>query len=93
MVATPPYHGKFTREMVQAELNRFHYHTAQVSLNGTLAALAKLVPISQIMYGTDFPYRAAAEHSRGVDAIFDEDDRKRVNRENALSILPRLRST
>jgi predicted TIM-barrel fold metal-dependent hydrolase len=63
-----------------------------VSLNGTLAALAKLVPISQIMYGTDFPYRTAVEHSEGVDAIFDEDDRKRVNHDNALSILPRLRT-
>jgi 6-methylsalicylate decarboxylase len=93
MVTTPPYQGKFTRGMVQAELNRFHYDTAQVSLDGTLAALAKLVPISQIMYGTDFPYRAAAEQSNGVDAIFAEDDRKRVNRDNALGILPRLRST
>jgi 6-methylsalicylate decarboxylase len=91
MVAIPPYQGKFTRDMVQAELNRFHYDTAQVSLDGTLAALAKLVPISQIMYGTDFPYRTAVEHSKGVDALFDEDDRKRVNHENALSILPRLR--
>ncbi len=93
MVKTPPYQGKFTREMVQAELNRFHYDTAQVSLDGTLVALAKLVPISQIMYGTDFPYRTAAEHSKGVDAIFSEADRKLVNRENALRILPRLTST
>jgi predicted TIM-barrel fold metal-dependent hydrolase len=29
MVTTPPYQGKFTRETVQAELNRFHYDTAQ----------------------------------------------------------------
>ena len=53
--------------------------------------LAKLVPVSQIVYGTDFPYRTAAEHSKGVDALFDEVDRKRVNRENALRILSRLR--
>ena len=92
MVTTPPYQGKFTRDMVQAELNRFHYDTAQVSLDGTLAALAKLVPISQIMYGSDFPYRTAAGQSHGVDAIFDPNDRMRVNRDNALSILPRLRS-
>lgn len=91
LVTTLPYLGKFTRDVVQAELNRFHYDTAQVSLDGTLAALAKLVPISQIMYGTDFPYRTAVEHSKGVDALFDEGHRKRVNRENALSILPRLR--
>jgi predicted TIM-barrel fold metal-dependent hydrolase len=57
-----------------------------------LAALAKLVPVSQIVYGSDFPYRTAAEHSKGVDALFDEADRKRVNRENALRILPRLGS-
>jgi predicted TIM-barrel fold metal-dependent hydrolase len=91
MVTTPPYQGKFTREMVQAELDRFHYDTAQVSLAGTLAALAKLVPVSQIVYGSDFPYRTAAEHSKGVDALFDEADRRRVNRDNALRILPRLR--
>jgi 6-methylsalicylate decarboxylase len=93
MVTTPPCQGRFTRDMVQAELNCFHYDTAQVSLGGTLAALAKLVPISQIMYGTDFPYRSGAEQSEGVDALFDEDDRKRVNRDNALRILPRLHST
>src|SRR5258708_17254157 len=62
--------GIHTRETVQAELDRFHYDTAQVSLGGTLAALAKLVPVSQIVYGSDFPYRTAAEHSKGVDAIF-----------------------
>jgi 6-methylsalicylate decarboxylase len=91
MVSAPPYKGKFTRETVQAELNRFHYDTAQVSLDGTLAALAKLVPTSQILYGTDFPYRIAAQQSKGVDALFDGDDRKGVNRDNALRILPRLR--
>jgi predicted TIM-barrel fold metal-dependent hydrolase len=93
MVATPPYRGRFTRDMVQAELDRFHYDTAQVSLVGTLTALAKLIPVSQIMYGSDFPYRTAADHSKGVDAAFDEADRKRVNRENALRILSRLRGT
>jgi 6-methylsalicylate decarboxylase len=59
-------------------------------LAGTLAALAKLIPVPQIVYGTDFPYRTAAEHSKGVDTVFQEADRKRVNRDNALRILPRL---
>jgi predicted TIM-barrel fold metal-dependent hydrolase len=90
MVTTPPYQERFTRDLVQGELNRFHYDTAQVSLAGTLAALAKLIPVSQILYGTDFPYRTAAEHSKGVDALFDGADRGSVNRENALRILPRV---
>jgi len=88
MVAMPPYRGKFTREMVQGELNRFYYDTAQVSLAGTLAALAKLVPVSQIVYGTDFPWHFA----EGVDSVFGGDDLARVTRDNALRILPRLRS-
>jgi predicted TIM-barrel fold metal-dependent hydrolase len=91
-VSTPPYKGRFTRESVQAELNRFYYDTAQVSLTGTLAALAKLVPVSQIVYGTDFPYRTAADHTKGVTAVFSGDDLKKVDRDNALRLVPRLRS-
>jgi predicted TIM-barrel fold metal-dependent hydrolase len=92
MVNTPPYKGKFTRESVQAELNRFYYDTAQVSLAGTLAALAKIVPVSQIVYGTDFPYRTAADHTKGVTTVFSGDDLKKVDRENALRLLPRLKA-
>jgi hypothetical protein len=39
MTSTPPYKDKFTRESVQAELNRFYYDTAQVTMAGTLGAL------------------------------------------------------
>ena len=57
----------------------------------TLGALANLVPVSQIVYGTDFPYRTAADHTKGVTAFFKGDDLKAVDRENALRIIPRLR--
>jgi len=93
MVRTPEFKDKFTRESVQAELNRMYYDTAQVSLAGTLGALAKLVPVSQIVYGTDFPYRTAADHTKGVTATFSGDDLKKVDRENALRLIPRLRNT
>lgn len=92
MVSTPPYQGRFTRESVQAQLNRFYYDTAQVSLEGTLATLAKLVPVSQIVYGTDFPYRTAADHTKGVNSVFKGDDLKKVDRDNALRLIPRLKS-
>jgi predicted TIM-barrel fold metal-dependent hydrolase len=91
MTTQPPYHGKFTREMVQAELDRFYYDTAQVSVAGPLAALAKLVPATQIVYGTDFPYRTAGEHSQGVAAVFSGAELTAVERGNALRILPRHR--
>ena len=70
MVSTPPYKGKFTREMVDGQLRRFYYDTAQVSNAVTIGALAKLVPVSQIVFGTDYPYRTGAEHVRGLAAQF-----------------------
>jgi predicted TIM-barrel fold metal-dependent hydrolase len=86
------YKGKFTREIMQGELDRFYYDTAQISNAVTLDALAKLVPISQIVYGTDFPYRTAADHTKGVTEHFKGDDLRKVDRDNALRLLPRLKS-
>jgi predicted TIM-barrel fold metal-dependent hydrolase len=92
MVSTPPYKDKFTREMVDGELRRFYYDTAQVSNAVTIGALAKLVPISQIVYGTDFPYRTGLEHVKGLSAAFSGADLLAIERENALRIIPRLKA-
>ena len=92
MVSTPPYKGKFTREMVDGQLRRFYYDTAQVANAVTIGALAKLVPVSQIVFGTDYPYRTGAEHVHGLAANFGADELKAIDRDNALRILPRLRT-
>jgi predicted TIM-barrel fold metal-dependent hydrolase len=92
MVSTPPYKDKFTREIVDGELRRFYYDTAQVSNAVTIGALAKLVPISQIVYGTDYPYRTGLEHVKGLSAAFSGADLMAIDRENALRILPRLKT-
>jgi predicted TIM-barrel fold metal-dependent hydrolase len=90
IVSTPPHKGKFTREMVDGELKRYFYDTAQISNAVTLEAVSKLVPVSQIVFGTDFPYRTAADHAKGVTAYFKGDDLKKVDRENALRLVPRF---
>ncbi len=92
MVSTPPYKDKFTRETVDGQLRRFYYDTAQVSNAVTIGALAKLVPVSQIVFGTDYPYRTGAEHVKGLAANFNAGELKAIDRENALRILPRLRT-
>jgi 6-methylsalicylate decarboxylase len=92
MVNTPPYKDRFTREMVDGQLRRFYYDTAQVANAVTIGALAKLVPISQIVFGTDYPYRTAAEHTRGLAASFNAEELKAIDRDNSLRILPRLRT-
>jgi predicted TIM-barrel fold metal-dependent hydrolase len=92
MVSTPPYKDKFTRAIVDGELNRFYYDTAQISNAVTIGALAKLVPISQIVYGTDYPYRTGLEHVKGLGAVFAGADLMAIERENALRIIPRLKT-
>jgi predicted TIM-barrel fold metal-dependent hydrolase len=91
MVTTPPYKGQVSRDMVDAQLKRFYYDTAQVSNEVTIRALADLVGVPQIVFGTDFPYRSSAEHVAGLTARFNAEDLASIDRDNALRILPRWR--
>jgi predicted TIM-barrel fold metal-dependent hydrolase len=92
MVTTPPYKDKFTRASVDHELKRFYYDTAQIANAVTLGALTKLVPVSQIVFGSDYPYRTSTDHVNGLSTALSPGDLKAVDRENALRILPRLRT-
>src|SRR5207244_7388900 len=47
---------------VEHELRRFYYDTAQAAHPYALASLTKLIPISQIVFGTDYPSRTRAGH-------------------------------
>jgi predicted TIM-barrel fold metal-dependent hydrolase len=77
---------------VLAELQRFHYDVAQIAHPAALAALTRLVPISQILWGTDFPFRFGFEYVKGLAEFgFAEDDLRAIERENALRLLPRWR--
>lgn len=74
------------------ELQKLYYDTAQGNDAGALAALMKLVPISQVLYGTDYPFRDAAEVNAGLAAYgFSAGDLRAIDRDNALKLLPRLK--
>ena len=90
IVSSPPYRGRFTRESVEHELKRFYYDTAQVANSVTIAALAQLVPTSQIVFGSDYPYRTPLEHVEGLAKAFGDSELAAIGRDNALRILPRL---
>jgi predicted TIM-barrel fold metal-dependent hydrolase len=81
-------------EGVAAELRRFYYDTAQVANPAAMSALTKVVPVSQIVLGTDFPYRTGLDQVKGLRdcGVFSEPDLKRIERDTALSLLPRLRA-
>ena len=78
----------------RAELARCYFDTAQSANDVAMGALRKVVPLSQIVFGTDFPFRTADHHVERLikDGVFSESELRRVYRENALSFLPRLRS-
>ena len=74
------------------QIRRFYYDTAAIPNDVTLSALAKMVPASQILYGTDFPYGTAAYTTQGVTSFFKGADLAKVDRENALRLIPRLKT-
>ncbi len=78
---------------VEYELKRFYYDTAQAAHPMALASLTRLVPTSQIVFGSDFPYRTAADHVKGLAAFgFSASDLQAIERENAARLLPRLKT-
>jgi 6-methylsalicylate decarboxylase len=48
--------GEFAPDGIESELRRLYYDTANATHPASMAALMKLVPASQITYGTDYPY-------------------------------------
>jgi len=76
---------------VMHEIERFFYDTAQAANAAAMACLRKVIPVSQIVFGTDFPYRTAEEHVTGLRTCgFSEQELRQIDRENALRLVPRL---
>jgi 6-methylsalicylate decarboxylase len=73
------------------ELRKMYYDTAQATNPVAMRALRQVVPVSQILYGTDYWYRSAAETSKGLltDKVFTGKELEAINRGNAMKILPR----
>lgn len=74
-------------------LKRFYYDTAQASHIYAMSSITKLVAITQLVYGTDFPYRNNEEHIKGLRQCgFSESDLRAIECENAQRLLPRWKS-
>jgi predicted TIM-barrel fold metal-dependent hydrolase len=74
------------------QVRRFFYDTAGSASPIPLQSLKLLIPTSQIVFGTDYPFGGQpAATVQGVQAAgFNEAELKGINRDNALKILPRL---
>jgi 6-methylsalicylate decarboxylase len=89
----PPVKSSPTGEVILRELRKCYYDTAQISNPVALGALRKVIPVSQILYGTDYWYRTAVESVRGLTTskVFNTQELRAILRTNAERILPHYR--
>lgn len=76
---------------VMHELAKFYYDMAQGNHPGALDALGRIAPVSQYLYGTDFPFRFGDEVNKGIAAYpFPAAQRLAIERGNSLRLMPSL---
>jgi predicted TIM-barrel fold metal-dependent hydrolase len=74
-------------------LRRFYYDTAGSANPVNMNALKTLVPTTQIVFGTDAPFFDGAPQVQGLQASgFSSDELRGIERDNALQLIPRLRT-
>jgi predicted TIM-barrel fold metal-dependent hydrolase len=83
--------GQFAPEGIEKEFQRLYYDTANATAPASMAALLKLVPDTQVTYGSDYPYvpmdtQAAALATLGLSGT----QVRAIESGNAMQLLPRL---
>ena len=77
------------------ELQKFYYDTAQAFNPYTMPSFKKMVPVSHIVFGTDYPLGggSAALVAKGLldNGGFTASEMRAIDRENALALLPRIK--
>jgi 6-methylsalicylate decarboxylase len=83
---------EFAPEGIIGELRRLHYDTANATSAPAMAALTKLVPVSQITYGTDFPYFGVGQFANLQQIGLTQADLDAIGSGNATRLIPRLKA-
>ena len=78
---------------VEYEIKRFYFETAHASKAAAMDAMKDLVPVSQILFGSDATIRPYDLTVEGLDSYqgFSPNDWHAINRGNAERLFPRLR--
>jgi predicted TIM-barrel fold metal-dependent hydrolase len=72
-----------------AALKRFYYDTAAAAIAPPMLALRQVVPVSQILFGTDYPYGSARTVARQLreSGVFDAAEIAAIERGNPERLL------
>ena len=91
LAKSPKFAAQFPQGFAAAA-GKFYYDTAWTTNPEAMSALSKLVPISQIVFGTDFPYLTASEQLKGLKecGAFTAADLEKIDSQNALALVPRF---
>jgi predicted TIM-barrel fold metal-dependent hydrolase len=73
------------------QLRRFYYDTAGSNNLIQMTALRQMIGMSQIVFGTDFPFGRSANIAAGLEecGVFNAEELKLIDRGNALKFLPK----
>jgi predicted TIM-barrel fold metal-dependent hydrolase len=78
---------------IDFELKRLYYETANAAYAPNMAALLKYVAISQVLFGTDYPFVSVTENVSDLGKIgLPANALQAIERENAARLISRLRT-
>jgi predicted TIM-barrel fold metal-dependent hydrolase len=80
----------FAPDGIEAEFRRLHYDTANATHPASMAALMKLVPTSQITFGSDYPYFSTSQIEALRGMHLPADQLRAIESGNAARLIPRL---
>jgi predicted TIM-barrel fold metal-dependent hydrolase len=86
-----PKAAEFAPAGIVGELQRLNYDTANATSAPAMAALLKFVPVSQVTYGTDYPYFPLYQHVTLAQSGLSAADLAAIESGNAMRLLPRLK--
>jgi 6-methylsalicylate decarboxylase len=90
--ANHPRRPEFAPEGIESELRRLYYDTANATFPPTMAALLAMVPVSQITFGTDYPYFRLDQANTLGQLKLSDTDVLAIEQANAIRLMPRLKA-
>jgi predicted TIM-barrel fold metal-dependent hydrolase len=78
---------------IDAELKKLFYETANSAYRPTMRALLAMVPPSQVLFGTDYPYVTVTQNATDLDRLgLSDETLAAINDGTAARLFPRLRA-
>lgn len=92
--APPPRSTPGTPKGALYELQKFYYDTSSAVNPAGIGALRKVVPLSQIVFGGDFPFVVSAEQVKLLNecGVFNPQEMHAVYSENICRLLPKYKA-